>query len=94
MDSDIGTLLFVSSLLGAGGLGLYYYGSELNNLEGGNDDDDEKQGDDLNIKEDELEEIDDSYFTPPTRSRRINTNNNSRSRKNGKRVRFNTKRRY
>jgi len=91
MDSDIGSLLFISSLLGAGGLGLYYYGTESFSLDGGNSN--EKQEDDINIKDDELEELDDSYFTPPIRSRRTNTYNN-RSKKGGRRVRFNTKRRY
>jgi hypothetical protein len=88
MDSDVGTLLFVTSLLGAGGFGLYYYGNGTLNLEGDNDDDDNKESD-------ELEELDDSFFTPPTRLRRTNINaNNNRSKKAGKRVRFNTRRRY
>lgn len=93
MDSDIGTLLFVTSLLGAGGLGIYYYGSDSLNLIGGNDDDSKE--DDSDIKEDELEELDDSFFTPPARSRRTNLNStHNRSKRAGKRVRFNTKRRY
>jgi hypothetical protein len=95
MDSDVGTLLFVTSLLGAGGLGLYYYGNGTLNLEGDNDYDDNKESNEVNIKEDELEELDESFFTPPTRSRRTNINaNNNRSKKAGKRVRFNTRRRY
>jgi hypothetical protein len=93
MDSDVGTLLFVTSLLGAGGLGLYYYGNGTLNLEG-DDDDDNKESNEVNIKEDELEELDDSFFTQPTRSRRTNINANNRSKKAGKRVRFNTRRRY
>lgn len=94
MDSDIGTLLFVTSLLGAGGLGIYYYGSDSLNLMGG-DDNDENKEDDSDIKDDELEELDDSFFTPPARSRRTNLNSlNNRSKKIGKRVRFNTRRRH
>lgn len=91
MDSDIGTLLFVTSLLGAGGLGIYYYGSDSNLFEGGSEDNND---DTTNIRSDDLEELDDSYFTPVNnRSKRLN-NINNKSKKNGKRVRFNTRRRY
>lgn len=93
MDSDIGTLLFVTSLLGAGGFGLYYYGNGSLNLEGNNDEDENTSSTEGNIKEDELEELDDSFFSLPVKSRKTNTSNN-RSKKAGKRVRFNTRRRY
>lgn len=90
MESDIGTLLFVTSLLGAGGVGLYYYGTESGLLSGGDDSQDE---DDYQFKDDELEELDDSYFVPVSRAKR-NLNGNSRSKKGGRKVRFSTKRRY
>ena len=92
MDSDIGTLLFVTSLLGAGGLGIYYYGSESNLFEGGSENDNDD--DNTNFRGEELEELDDNYFTPNSgRVKRLN-NINNRSKKSGRRVRFNTRRRY
>lgn len=107
MESDVGTLLFVASLLGAGGLGLFYYGTEAaNSSDSDSDNDGEKSGGSTNIKEDELEELDDSFFgsvtAPPiltskskkTHNSNNNSNNNNKSKKNGRKVRFNTKRRY
>jgi hypothetical protein len=100
MESDVGTLLFVASLLGAGSLGLFYYGTEGNSDTNDSAEDEEKGV--LDVKEDELEELDDSFFGSVTKTKshakKLNTNSisniSNKSRKNGRRVRFNTRRRY
>ena len=105
MESDVGTLLFVTSLLGAGGLGLFYYGSEANSDNNDSETNEDKNGGNSNIKDtknDELEELDDSFFgslagsNTSLRSKKSNTNSHgtNKSKRNGRKVRFNTKRRY
>lgn len=97
MESDVGTLLFVTSLLGAGGLGLFYYGTEEKSSV---DSDEDQSGGNTNIKEDELEELDDSFFSstlaPKPKKSHTNAHNNSnnKSKKANRKVRFNTRRRY